>query len=248
MEREALKKKALSMRKRGLSYTVIGKELNISKSTLSFWLKSIPLSKKHRERLYTARIKNMSLGSKSNKERRQREVDTIIGSAMEEVFFPISPDAYRLLGAALYWAEGSKGGAIEVTNSDPVLILFMTHWLADMFKISPTTFRAWLNIYIGQDDRALKRFWSSLTGIPISQFGTSFVKPSSKGVKRNNLYYGTIKVRVPKSTDDKHRIYGWLKGALRKYEKESEAVQKKWMHLRYVEKAVNLNYSKSTRL
>lgn len=236
-----MKKKAQSMRKRGISYTRIGRELGVPKSTLSFWLKSIPLSKKHRERLYTARIRNMSLGSQSNKERRNREIETIIESAKKEVSSPFTFDAYRLFGAALYWAEGSKGGAIEITNSDPLLILFMTHWFADVFKISPSTLKAWLNIYPQQNDKALKRFWSSLTGIPISQFGKSFVKPVSKGVKKNNLYYGTIKIRVPKSTDNKHRIYGWIRGALRHYEKKSEAIQRKWTHLRNIEKPVNLD-------
>ncbi|MHB1770047.1 MAG: hypothetical protein ACYCPH_03145 [Minisyncoccota bacterium] len=245
--KKALKREAELMRKRGSSYTIIGRKLGVAKSTLSFWLKNVPLSKEHRERLYTARIKNMSLGSKSNSERRRREVEAIIDSARRETSSALSPDAYRLLGAALYWAEGSKGGAIEIANSDPLLILFMTHWFSEMFKVSPVTFRAWLNIYPQQDDKALKRFWSSLTGIPVSRFGRSFVKPVSKGIKRNNLYYGTIKVRVPKSTDDKHRIYGWIQGALRQYEKKSEVVQRRWTHLRNIEKPVNLDYIEKTR-
>ncbi|MDP2651940.1 MAG: hypothetical protein Q8O94_02285 [bacterium] len=243
-----LKTEAQSMRKRGISYTVIGRELDVSKSTLSYWLKSIPLSKKHRERLYTARIRNMSLGSQSNKERRKREIEAIVKSAKEEISLPLSSSAFRLLGAALYWAEGSKGGAIQITNSDPLLILFMTHWFADVFNVSPKTFKVWLNIYSHQNDKTLKQFWSSLTGIPVSRFGKSFVKPISKGIKKNNLYYGTVKMRVPKSTDNKHRIYGWIQGALRPYEKESKALQRKWTHLRDIEKPVNLNYSESKRL
>ncbi|OGG48510.1 hypothetical protein A3G63_03170 [Candidatus Kaiserbacteria bacterium RIFCSPLOWO2_12_FULL_52_8] len=247
INRKELKRRAQSMRKRGISYTVIGRELGVSKSTLSFWLKSIPLSNEHRERLYTARIRNMSLGSQSNKERRRREVEAIIESAKAEISSPISSEAYRLLGAGLYWAEGSKGGAIEITNSDPLLILFMTDWFADIFKVPPVTFKAWLNIYPQQDDRELKRFWSSLTGIPISQFGKSFVKPISKGIKKNNLYYGTIKIRVPKSTDNKHRIYGWLQGALHRYKKRSDTIHNRWIHLRSIEKPVNLNYIRTMR-
>lgn len=232
------------MRKQGVSYNDITKELGVPKSTLSFWLKDIPLSKQHRERLYTARIRNMSLGSQSNKERRGREVEAIIESAKKEISLPLSCDTFRLFGAALYWAEGSKYGAVQITNSDPLLILFMTHWFEDVFQVSRKTFKIWLNIYPHQNDKALKKFWSSLTGIPVSQFGKSFVKPISKGVKKNNLYYGTVKMRVPKSTDNKHRIYGWIQGALRPYEKESKAIQRKWAHLR-IEKPVNLNYSEN---
>jgi transposase-like protein len=245
-DKKALKKKAQSMRKSGVSYGSISRKLGVSKSTLSFWLKNFPLAKKYRERLYTARIKKMYLGPQSNKERRRREIETIIESAKEEISIPLSSDAYRFLGAALYWAEGSKGGAIEITNSDPLLILFMTRWFTNVFKVSPATLKAWLNIYPQQNDKALKRFWFSLTGIPVSRFGKSFVKPISKNIKKNNLYYGTIKIRVPKSTDNKHRIYGWIQGALRPYKKESEAIQGKWIRLRNIEKPVNFHYSKNT--
>lgn len=241
MELAVLKKKAMQMRRRGLSYGEIRKELKVAKSTLSFWLRDIPLSEKDKLRLYHARIRTMVSGPNSNSARRAREVESIIQVASREIPHPISSDAYLLLGAALYWAEGTKSGAISISNSDPVLIVFMVKWFSDIFNVSPKLFKAWLNIYPQQNDTDLKKFWSSLTGIPVSQFGKSFVKPLSKGVKKNNLYYGTIKVRVPKSTDSKHRIYGWLQGALREYHIEATATQKKWIRLRDVDKPANLD-------
>lgn len=38
------RRKVLEMRQRGLSYIQIKKEINISKSTLSLWLKNYPLN------------------------------------------------------------------------------------------------------------------------------------------------------------------------------------------------------------
>ena len=242
MEMALLKRRAIRMRKSGLSYGEIRKKLNVPKSTLSFWLRHIPLSEKDKLRLYDVRIRNMVSGPNSNRVRRESEVEMIIQAASREITHPISSDAHLLLGAALYWAEGTKSGAVSIANSDPVLIAFMVRWFSETFKVSPKSFKAWLNIYPQQNDSDLKHFWAELTGIPVSQFGKSFVKPVSKGIKKNNLYYGTIKIRVPKSTNNKHRIFGWIHGALREYHIKTSATQKRWMRLRAVDKPANLDY------
>jgi len=93
-------------------------------------------------------------------------VQKIIRQASCEIQRPLSTEIYRLMGAALYWAEGSRGGRFCVTNSDPHFILFMTRWLERIFNIPPNNLRAWLNIYSQQSDVELKEFWSDLTGIP----------------------------------------------------------------------------------
>jgi hypothetical protein len=170
-----------------------------------------------------------------------KEVETIIANGKKEISSPLSQDARRLLGAALYWAEGSKAGAFSIANSDPILILFIVRWLTKEFDIQSRDLKAWLNIYPQQNDNDLKGFWSDLSGIPVSRFGKSYVKPLSKNYKKNNLYYGTIRIRVSKSTDLKHRVYGWLQGALEEYAPEYQATQKKWARLSDVEKPVNLD-------
>lgn len=241
-----LQKKAVKLRKKGLSYNEIRKHIKVAKSSLSLWLKNIELKPEHRERLYTKRIQVLNLGAKSQKERRARQVQEIIGRAEEEIKVPLERDVYRLMGAALYWAEGSKTGLCEVTNSDPHLISFMIKWIGLMFNIKPTTLKARLNIYPQQDEKQIKKFWSELTGIPIENFGKSFVKPLNKGYKRNNLYYGTIKVEIPKSVDIKHRIFGWVSAVL-KTNKKVSIVQRRWQVLKDTERPLPVNLVKSTR-
>jgi hypothetical protein len=235
-----LRKKAILLRENGLSYNEIKKELGISKSTLSYWLKTVELKPEHRERLYTKQIKYLSFGSKSQRERRSIEVDKIIQAAIQEVNQPLSIDTYRLMGACLYWAEGGKGGMFKMTNSDPHVILFMTKWLEKVFDIPPSVVKAWLNIYPQQNELEIKSFWSELTKIPMKNFGKSYVKPFSTGYKKNNLYYGTMRIEVPKSTDMKHRIFGWVKGALVDIEPETELVQRRWQRLTGVIRPSNL--------
>lgn len=235
-----LKKEAVNLRIDGLSYNEIKSKIGISKSTLSYWLKNVPLKASHKKRLYTKQVLYLSFGSKSQRERRKREVEKIIAQATEEIQLPIASDAYRLMGAALYWAEGGKSSRIQIVNSDPHLILFMTRWFKRIFKIPTNNLRAWLNIYPQQNDLEIKKFWSELTNIPLENFGKSYVKPLSSGYKKNNLYYGTIRVEVPKSTDMKHKIFGWVKAALFDIEPETKLVQRNWQKLTGTLRPVNL--------
>src|SRR3989338_1268965 len=240
-----LQKKAIKLRKRGLSYSEIRKQINVAKSSLSLWLKHIELKPEHKARLYTKHIQFLNLGAQSQKERRAREVTEIIKNAEEEIKSPLSIDAYRLMGAALYWAEGSKNGLCQVTNSDPRLICFMVKWIEKMFSMPPKNLKARLNIYPQQNEKQIKKFWSELTGIPLERFGKSFVKPLSKGYKKNNLYYGTIKIEIPKSINMKHRIFGWVNAVL-KESVEVSLAERRWQD-RKSTRSIPVNLIKNTR-
>jgi len=235
--------KAITLRKRGLSYNEIRKELGnaVAKSTLSLWLKSVPLRPEHKQRLYTKQVQILSRGPQSQKERRKRKIDDLIEQAKKEIRTPLSEDAFRLFGAAIYWGEGTKHNVFQVTNSDPRLILFMAHWIEKVFRIKRGLLKARLNIYPQQNELALKRFWSDITGIPIKNFGKSYVKPFSKGYKKNNLYYGTIRIEVPKSGDYIHRVYGWTQAVLERENRHAKRVEQRWMRLTKVNRPVNLD-------
>lgn len=238
--REKDKRKAITLRRQGLSYTQIGAKLGVGKSTLSSWLKDVPLADKHRQRLYTARIKSLTYGPRSSKARRQKEVAEILEHARREMPGRLSRDELRLFGAALYWAEGTKKGRLEITNSDPLLIVLMIDWITEMFGVPAKSLSGKLNVYAQQDENELRRFWADVTGIPLANFKKSYVKPASKNYKKNNLYYGTIKITVPKSTDMKYRTFGWIEGIVSPYEKKVRTVQRKWRHLERVERPINV--------
>ena len=232
---------AIKLRNKGLSYNEIKKIVPVSKASLSLWLKSIRLKPEHRKRLYTKQVAILSRGAQSQRERRHREIQKILKKAENEIILPLPSIAYRLLGAALYWAEGSKKGACEITNSDPYLIAFMVRWFESILGVSPKLLRARLNIHPQQSDKKLKKFWSQLTHIPLRNFGKSFVKPLNKGYKKNNLYYGTAKIYVPKSVDAKHRIFGWLAAAFKDVAPHVEQVRKRWYLLTKIERTPSVN-------
>ena len=218
---------AKELRRKGLSYGKIRKETGIPKSTLSWWLKDFKIAKKHRERLYTKHLELITIGKYSQKVRREQEVKNIMETARKVVSGKLSDDVLRFMGVALYWAEGTKGSRFTITNSDPALVLFMVKWVEKIFNISPANLSACLNIHQNQNDKAIKSFWSDLLSIPLASFGKSYIKPDSKGYKQNELYWGTIKVSIPKSTNLKFEMFGWLEEALSDIRKHVELIRQK---------------------
>lgn len=236
-----LKGTAVRLRKQGKSYGEIQGKVPVAKSTLSLWLKSVPLTKAQKERLYTKQVYALSLGSQSQRERRLREVETITREAEHEAQSFKTRGSYALFGAALYWAEGSKSGGFSITNSDPHLILFMVRWLRDIFGIKHDCLTLTLNLYPQQDEAKVKKFWSELTGIPLENFRKTFIKPPNKGYKKNNLYYGTCKLKVARGTDLRYRVFGWVQAVTADLHPTVELTQKRWQALRNVARPANID-------
>ena len=235
-----VKNKAIRLRKNGFSYGEIAKKLNVPKSTLSFWLKGVILKSEHKKRLYTKQIQILSRGAQSQRERRLKEIDKIIKEAEQEIHLPLFFEVYRLFGAALYWAEGSKGRMFQITNSDPHLILFMVRWIEKICGISPKGLKLGLNIHSQQNEKDIKKFWSDLTGVPIQNFTKTYIKKFTTGFKKNNLYYGTVRIYLPKSADFKVRLFGWIKSVLKDIDPEIQFIEKRWNKLRKSTRPVNL--------
>lgn len=227
------KKKARTLRSvDGLSYGEIARKLKISKSTVKSWCYDIVLSPAHHARLYTKQVEILSRGPKSSHERRMKEIEKIIQDGEREIITPLDINGYKLIGAALYWAEGDKTKNFAVANSDPLMIKFLVQWMDKVLGVPAQRIKAHLNIYSQQNESEIKLFWSDLTGIPIENFGKSFVKPANKNYKKNTLYYGTIKIRCFRGTDLRHRVFGWVKAFLKEIGPSVEEVERKWYKLK----------------
>lgn len=117
-----------------------------------------------------------------------KEIEKIIQDGEREIITPLDINGYKLIGAALYWAEGDKTKNFAVANSDPLMIKFLVQWMYKALGVPAQRIKAHLNIYSQQNESEIKLFWSDLTGIPIENFGKSFVKPANKNYKKNTLY------------------------------------------------------------
>jgi len=209
-KRYAYEKSRFLRRRKGWSYDEIKKELGVAKSTVSLWCQDIVLSPIHRARIERKRRENPHLGGIANHIKREKEIRSIVANAAKEIT-AMDLDAFRIAGATLYWAEGAKTEGASLSNSDPKIIEFIIRWLNSVFNIHPRNLAASLHIHYGDDDKRIKRYWSSLTNIPLTNFGKSFIKPKGTGHRTHILPNGIIRIRIKGrgSEDLRHRILAW---------------------------------------
>lgn len=101
------REEAISLRKSGLTYSEIRRQLNVSPSSLSNWLKHIALTTSQQERIAQLQEIKRVEGITKHKEKVARSSTQIKARAATEIT-PLSAKELLLVGTALYWAEGSK--------------------------------------------------------------------------------------------------------------------------------------------
>lgn len=97
----------------------------------------------------------------------------------------------------LYWAEGTKSDkytSVDFANSDPKMIQVFLLFLREICRIDENRLRIYLYCYADQDAEALKKYWSSVTHIPIEQFTKPYVRSDYKAGGRK-MKHGMIHVR-----------------------------------------------------
>lgn len=211
------KMQAICLRKTGKSYSEIIKILNVSKSSLSLWLREIELSA---EQILTLKGRQRSghgggLANKRKRIKRTKEIITVAEKEAQELF--LKP--MFLPGLMLYWAEGDKSEVFEevkFSNSDPLMIKFMMRWFREIGKVPEYKFRIAIHIHELHCKKDIEKYWSEITGIPLQQFVKTQIKPTSLGHRRNILYNGTCSIIVH-NRDLFRRIKGWKNAFLSEF-------------------------------
>lgn len=207
------KTRAIKLRKRGGSYTEILKKVKVSKSTLSLWLRDIELTSHQKKKLLKGRELSRYAGAKAQQRKRIEITKEIMGRAREEAA-RFTKKTLFLPGIMLYWAEGAKSNeTIKFSNSDPLMIKLMMRWFREICNVREEKFRIALHIHELLCRKDAEKHWSKITGVPLSQFQKTYVKPTSLGQRKNVLYNGTCVICV----FDKNlfrQIQGWRLGFL----------------------------------
>ena len=193
---KAFRKKIIKARKEGLSLKEISVKFSISKSTASLWLRDIKLDKKAQKRLKKRKL----LGYYKTQLTRQRKRKKLFNKLNREAFIQTNKikfdkNYYLLLCAVFYWAEGTHScdTVLKFINSEPLLIKTFLKLLRNSFTIDNKKFRALLHLHEYHNEQKQKEYWSKITGIPLSQFYRSYLKPHTKKRIRDN-YPGCIAI------------------------------------------------------
>ncbi len=219
MSKLNLKHNAQTLRRKGLSLNEIVKKIGISKSTASLWCRDILLTKSQiislGKRAHSKNYIGALKGAQSNRFKRELVLAQEKQKA-QEFLGTFSNREICIIGTALYWAEGNKTGrTFGIANSDPFLILICMKWLEIEFNKNLDDYlpRLFINIFHRNRELEIKKYWSTVTKIPLSQFRNSaFIQSKHKKIFPNaSSYMGVMHLRVKKSSQILYRALAQVK-------------------------------------
>lgn len=164
--------KARGLRFQGLSIKQIATAINVSKGSISAWVKDINLNEEAllnidkrlqlgRERARQSRLANISRSRKELFERCKTQV------------LPLSHRDLWIAGLMLYAGEGRKvwnvsSQPIELTSSDPSILRIFISFLVKVCNVPNTKIGVRLFLYPDIDLKEAKNFWSRELKIPLN--------------------------------------------------------------------------------
>ncbi|MBI1961492.1 MAG: hypothetical protein HYS45_02220 [Parcubacteria group bacterium] len=205
-----IKKKVVSLRKKGGTYAEIQKAVKvpISKGTLSHWCRDIKLPGWYEQKMRVLILDNLArartYAAATNRTRRVAYMQIIRqrNAALASALY--NPDIAKIALALLYITEGSSKtrGVITFGNSSPFIISLFLRLLRNCYTIDEMKFRCTIQCRADQNIGSLELFWSNITLIPLTLFykaridprtiGKPSKKPDYKGVCRINYFSADI--------------------------------------------------------
>lgn len=190
------KKRALSMRKKGKSYSQIKDALNVSKSTLSYWLRDYPLSQRDLKRLRDNNPKRIEAFRITMAKKREARLESVFAVAKKSIGRLSRRDIF-IGGLFLYWGEGTKTSPYrtEIANTDPSILEFFLCWL-ELQNIDRLSVKVKLHLYSDMNVAKEERYWSERLNVPLKQFQKTQIKKSGSksGVYKGRFKHGTCSV------------------------------------------------------
>jgi hypothetical protein len=213
-----VRERARTLRRAGKSIPEIERELGLARSTVWNITKDVDWV----PGLDTAtRRSNASKRrwQKWNDEREAQRRQAVQASAGE--IGELSDRELLLIGAALYWAEGSKakpwrvnGERISFVNSDPDVIRVFLAWLA-LIGVSREQLTYRVDIHESADVGEAESYWANIVGVPSETFARATLKRHNpKHVRKNTgeHYRGCLVIRARQSVTAYWRMGGLWSG------------------------------------
>ncbi len=207
MKRE-VREEARQMRLDGMSVRDIAAALNVSRSSISIWVRDIELTQEQKDRLKANQSKwaAQNSGAQANRKRglARRTAFQQAGREKAKEMRPL-----HLAGCMLYWAEGGKiRNRLYFANSDAYMHLLFMRFLREEMQVKDADIT--INIHCHTSDpeaiRHLEDYWVNLLGLSRSNLRKTYTKKGSE-IKRSILEHGVCGVGVHRSEIVQH-IFG----------------------------------------
>ncbi|MEV0602975.1 helix-turn-helix transcriptional regulator [Streptomyces sp. NPDC050315] len=215
--KDHLRLKARALREQGMTYDEIRAELGVSKSSISAWVRDLPKPAPRWKKV--PQMQRLERAQAAFRASRDEERERLTSEASRQVG-DIDDRELLLIGAALYWAEGSKDKtyarreSLTFINSDPHMIEVYVRWL-ELLGVERHRMRCSLHIHDSADLTEATRFWSEITGVPAEDFLKPSLRHDNPGTNRLNRgpsYRGCLRIYVTNSARLYRQVEGWWQG------------------------------------
>jgi len=220
--KDDLRAKARELRAEGLNYNQITARLGVSKSSVSLWVRDLPVPprlsyEENRRRSAEGARQYWATERKAREARRENEraaaVAEIGGLTAREIL---------IAGAIAYWCEGAKAKphrqlyCVVFVNSDPGLIRLFLRFL-DTAGVSRSDLAFTVCIHETGDVAAAQQFWLEVTEANSEQFNKTSLKRHNPKTTRKNVgedYHGCLRIAVHQSSALLRKIEGWAQAIM----------------------------------
>jgi hypothetical protein len=177
------REKARALRAENRTLQDIADELDVSKSSVSVWVRDVPFTPSKRRT-------GPRLRRHPQQEAKLRQIEALDAAGRARIG-TLSEDAFFTAGVALYAGEGAKGdGCVKFANTDPTMVRFYCAWLRRFFEPEEHRLRVSVYLHQGLDLDAAEEHWSSVTGVPRDQFNQAYRAVADPSIRRNKHKFG----------------------------------------------------------
>jgi AcrR family transcriptional regulator len=156
-ELDHLRAKAVELRRdHRLSLDEIVERLGLSRTTVYYWIKDIPLGRSKRL--------NHIRASEVNRENARLKRDAAYQQGLEELPALLQTPTFRDF-VVLYMAEGYRRdrNMVSIANSNPNIIKVGYHWIK---RLGRNKIHYSVQIHTDNDEEEIKAFWADILTIP----------------------------------------------------------------------------------
>ena len=186
----AEQQRARDLRADGWTLAEIARELNVSKGSVSVWVRGVPFVPRPADPRRAARRREPN----ALQRRKAAEVAALMDAGRDTVG-TLTEREFLMAGIALYAGEGGKTErGVQFTNSDGRQIAFFCRWLRQFFDIEERRLRIRLYLHHELDLDAAIAYWCRVTQIPPEQFTKPYRAVTDGGIRTAKHVHGCATV------------------------------------------------------
>jgi len=192
------KRVVVKLRKQGKSYSEIKKIVNVSKSSLSLWLKNVPLTQKQLQGLKEKKSVAIERYRATMKLKREKRVSNYYIKQSRK-WLPLSARELNIAGLFLYLGEGGKTSrnTVSISNTDPSVMKFALYWIVHCLKVPKRKIRLNLHLYSDMNQNKEISYWLRQLALKASNLNKPYIKKSSRtDIDQKGFGHGTCSLYV----------------------------------------------------